>query len=39
MTLLAKQRVHRVYVVDKDMRPIGIVTCTDILRKVIESSS
>ena len=39
MTKMANQRVHRVYVVDDDMMPIGVVSCTDVLRKVVESTN
>ncbi|GIL82346.1 hypothetical protein Vretimale_11815 [Volvox reticuliferus] len=34
--LLVKHCIHRVYVVDEREVPVGIVTCTDILRKVVE---
>lgn len=34
--MLLRHRIHRVYVVDSLERPIGIVTCTDVLRKVVE---
>ncbi|KXZ43136.1 hypothetical protein GPECTOR_101g37 [Gonium pectorale] len=34
--LLVRHRVHRVYVVDERGSPVGIVTCTDVLRKVVE---
>ncbi|EFJ40899.1 hypothetical protein VOLCADRAFT_107937 [Volvox carteri f. nagariensis] len=31
--LLVRHRIHRVYIVDEREVPVGIVTCTDILRK------
>ncbi|GIL60207.1 hypothetical protein Vafri_14809 [Volvox africanus] len=34
--LLVRHCIHRVYVVDEHEVPVGIVTCTDILRKVVE---
>ncbi|PNW76386.1 hypothetical protein CHLRE_11g467541v5 [Chlamydomonas reinhardtii] len=36
LQLLVSHRVHRVYVVNAAMQPVGIVTCTDVLRKVVE---
>ncbi|GFR45013.1 hypothetical protein Agub_g6323 [Astrephomene gubernaculifera] len=34
--MIVRHRIHRVYVVDEREVPVGIVTCTDILRKVVE---
>ncbi|KAF5831127.1 CBS-domain-containing protein [Dunaliella salina] len=31
LDLLAKRRSHRVYIVDNDDKPVGVVTCTDVL--------
>ncbi|KAG2439021.1 hypothetical protein HYH02_006549 [Chlamydomonas schloesseri] len=36
LQLLVAHRVHRVYVVNARLQPVGIVTCTDVLRKVVE---
>eukprot|EP00210_Caulerpa_lentillifera_P004411 g4208.t1 len=36
MALLNAGRVHRVFIVDEDTKPIGVITCTDILRKLVE---
>ncbi len=36
MELLVKHRIHRLYIVDDNEMPIGIITCTDILRKLLE---
>lgn len=33
---LVKSRLHRLYVVDEHLKPIGIITLTDVLRTVIE---
>lgn len=35
---LVANRLHRLYVVDSELRPIGIVTLTDILRVVTQQS-
>ena len=35
---LVANRLHRLYVVDAELRPIGIVTLTDILRVVTQQS-
>ncbi|KAG2484172.1 hypothetical protein HYH03_016986 [Edaphochlamys debaryana] len=37
--LLVRHRIHRVYVVDEHEIPRGIVTCTDILRAVVEAAT
>jgi predicted transcriptional regulator len=29
-------RIHRVYIIDADERPVGCATCTDVLRAVID---
>uniref|UniRef100_A0A7S0X0C9 CBS domain-containing protein n=1 Tax=Chlamydomonas leiostraca TaxID=1034604 RepID=A0A7S0X0C9_9CHLO len=36
MELLVARRIHRVYVVDEEEKPVGIITCTDILRKLLQ---
>lgn len=36
MALLNAGRVHRVFIVDVEIKPIGVITCTDILRKLVE---
>lgn len=36
MEALVNNRIHRLYVIDSEDRPTGIITCTDILRKVVE---
>lgn len=36
MESLVGNRIHRLYVVDPEERPIGVITCTDILRKIVE---
>lgn len=36
--MLVKHRIHRLYIVDEVEVPIGIITCTDILRKVLEAT-
>mmetsp|Transcript_6225 Transcript_6225/g.13609 ORF Transcript_6225/g.13609 Transcript_6225/m.13609 type:complete len:392 (-) Transcript_6225:740-1915(-) len=33
---LVRHRIHRIYVVDEAEVPIGIVTCTDVLRKLVQ---
>jgi len=33
---VVENRVHRVYIVDDDMRPLGVITLTDILRLVVK---
>lgn len=39
LDLLVARRAHRVYVVDQEEVPLGIITCTDVLRKVVEVAS
>ncbi len=34
--LLVRSKIHRVYVIDEQEKPVGIVTMTDVLRKVVE---
>jgi CBS domain-containing protein len=36
MELVVRRRVHRVYIVDPLRRPVGIITCTDILRRITD---
>jgi signal-transduction protein with cAMP-binding, CBS, and nucleotidyltransferase domain len=31
---IVKHRLHRVYVVDAQEKPVGVVTCTDVLKLV-----
>ena len=33
---LSKHGFHRLYVVDPEERPIGIITCTDVLSKLVQ---
>ncbi len=33
---LVEHHIHRVYVVDDDRKPIGIVSLTDVLKLVVE---
>ena len=35
---IVHHRIHRVYVIDADEKPIGTCTCTDILRAVLSAS-
>ncbi len=32
--MMTKRRVHRLYVVGKAGEPVGIITCTDLLRAI-----
>jgi len=34
--MLVTNRIHRVYVVDESDVPIGVITCTDILKKLLQ---
>lgn len=34
--MLTKNHIHCVYVVDEALVPIGVVTCTDILQKLLD---
>jgi len=34
LQLLVKHRLHRLYVVDQDTAPIGLITLTDVLRRL-----
>ena len=36
LALLVERRLHRVYVVDAALRPIGVITLTDILRRLAD---
>lgn len=36
VALLVGSKIHRVYVIDDKEQPVGIVTMTDVLRKVVE---
>jgi len=33
---MVKNRIHRIYVIDPANKPVGVITCSDILRKVLE---
>jgi CBS domain containing-hemolysin-like protein len=33
---IVSHRIHRVYVVDEMERPVGLVTCTDVLRLIMK---
>eukprot|EP00878_Enallax_costatus_P010411 GHUV01010866.1.p1 GENE.GHUV01010866.1~~GHUV01010866.1.p1 ORF type:complete len:449 (+),score=124.72 GHUV01010866.1:208-1554(+) len=35
---IVNHRIHRVYVIDDDEKPCGVVTCTDVLRLVIKAT-
>lgn len=35
---LVRHHLHRLYIVDEDVRPVGIVTLTDVLRAVTQKS-
>lgn len=35
---LTAHRLHRVYTVDEELRPIGLVTCTDVLRMILKEA-
>jgi CBS domain-containing protein len=34
---LVKNRIHRIYIIDANSRPVGVVTCSDIIRKIVET--
>lgn len=34
---LVHNRLHRVYVCDAELKPCGVITLTDVLRKLLES--
>lgn len=34
---LVHNRLHRVYVCDADLKPCGVITLTDVLRKLLDS--
>jgi CBS domain-containing protein len=36
LALLVERRLHRVYVVDAALRPVGVITLTDILRRLAD---
>ena len=38
MNKLARNRLHRLYVVDADLKPRGVITLTDVLRKLIDKA-
>lgn len=35
VVLLAKEKIHRLYIVDQSMHPIGVVTMSDIVQSFI----
>ena len=35
---MVRNGLHRLYIVDEEVKPIGIVTLTDILRTVVENA-
>lgn len=35
---LTAHRLHRVYTVDEELRPVGLVTCTDVLRMMLKEA-
>lgn len=39
LTKIVRHRIHRLYVIDAEEKPVGIITCTDILRKLVEPCS
>jgi len=39
LTLVEKNRVHRAYVVDKEFKPVGIITLSDILNMLSKTES
>lgn len=36
MQLQATHKVHRVFIVEGDLHPIGIITCTDVIKKLMD---
>lgn len=38
MDLLTSNRLHRLYAVDEQLQPIGLVTCTDVLKMVLQEA-
>ena len=38
LALLVPSLTLRLYVIDDEEKPIGVVTCTDVLRKLVEVS-
>lgn len=34
---IVSHRIHRVYVIDEQEKPCGVVTCTDVLRAVLDA--
>lgn len=33
---IVSHRIHRVYIVDEQEKPVGVVTCTDVLKLVVK---
>jgi CBS domain-containing protein len=38
LDLVVGRRIHRVYVVDPDGKPVGCATCTDVLRAALAAA-
>ena len=38
LDLLTSNRLHRLYTVDDQLDPVGLVTCTDVLRMVLKEA-
>mmetsp|Transcript_898 Transcript_898/g.2753 ORF Transcript_898/g.2753 Transcript_898/m.2753 type:complete len:391 (-) Transcript_898:1214-2386(-) len=38
LDLLTSNRLHRLYAVDEQLQPIGLVTCTDVLKMVLQEA-
>lgn len=38
LDVIVNHRIHRLYVVDADQRPIGVITCTDVLRVLLREA-
>lgn len=37
LTLFAKHKTHRIYVVNDEFKPVSVITCTDILSIAMNS--
>ena len=38
LNIISETRVHRVYVIDKNFKPVGIITLTDVLAALLDRS-